>query len=272
MTQINLHHTIGVVVILLAILGCVLPAQTIQPTAGIDPNAIETSIVGTLEVSAQQTEQATLITPTVSLVPTQFPTPKISSLGTSLTYRSDGSTQFTDHTAGMRMVFPTGWLVIRMGEEEYYAAWEKKEIQNPKFLSVYSTIQDQDPKVFRVHALDTRPEYARNGIVTDISVVFQAEETQPLEEWERVFRNQPLPYKEFKFLSSSYPQTNNGMRVLVMEASWLSTDNGTNYGKYVFFSLPSGTVHLDFETSFDHRDVLLPELDQVLNSIEILNP
>lgn len=274
MNQSNFHNTLGGFVILLAIVACVLPSQPTPLAPETNPNLIETAVVGTAQAAAQQTEQASLVTSTPISIPTEtlVATPKISSAGTSLLTLADGSTQFSDHVAGVQMVFPPGWLVVRLGEEEYYAAWEKKEIHSPEFLNVYSRIQDQDPKLFRVHALDTRPGYTLNGIITNISVVFQAGDTQPLEEWEKAFRDQPLPYKGFKFISSSYPQTNNGIRVLVTEASWLNTDGGTNYYRYVFFSLPSGTVHLDFETSFDYKDVMLPELDHVVNSVKLLGP
>jgi hypothetical protein len=274
MNRNHLHQTISIVILLLAMIACARPAQTIQPTAMLDPNAIETSIVGTLEAAANQTEQAGLVATVPAIVPTETLTqvPEISSSGTSLVYPADGSTQFTDYVAGIQMVFPPGWLVVRVGEEEYYATWERKETQSPEFLNMYSMMQDQDPNVFRGHAFDVRPGYMFNGNITDISVVFQADDTQPLKEWEKEFRSQPLPFEGFKIISSSYPQTSNGIPVLVMEASWLNTDGSTNYYRYVFFSVPSGTVHLDFGTSLDYKDVVLPDLDQVVNSIKLINP
>jgi hypothetical protein len=120
MYQNHFRHTIGGSILLLAMIACALPAQTIPPAAKMDPNAMETSIAGTLAASANQTDQASRITSTPSLAPTETltPVPKISSSGTSLVYRADGSTQFIDYVAGAQIDFPSGWLIVRTGEQE----------------------------------------------------------------------------------------------------------------------------------------------------------
>jgi hypothetical protein len=241
----------------------------------MDPFAIESAVAGTAQAAAQQTQQANPIPPTETAAPsaTATSTPKLSNAGTSLLTLADGSTQFIDHVAGVQIVFPALWLVFRVGEPEYYAAWEKPETQNPTFLDIFAATQSQDPNVFRVDALDTRPGYAPDGIATTIGVVFQAGDLHSLEEWQKIAKNEHLPCQGYRFLDSNLVQTSNGIRVLVVEKSCMaSKQDATLYFRYVFFSLPTGTLHIDFETHFDHKDALLPEFDQVANNVTLLNP
>ncbi|HSB01062.1 MAG TPA: hypothetical protein VLE49_10460, partial [Anaerolineales bacterium] len=69
-----------------------------------------------------------------------------------------------------------------------------------------------------------------------------------------------------------YPKTNNGIQVLVTEESCGASGEQAIYYRDTFFRLPSGMMHLDFETGFDNKDVALPEFDQVMNSITLLTP
>jgi hypothetical protein len=268
------RYAVSTFVILLAILACAMPGQTISPAPVIDPNAISTAVAGTAHAAEQQTQQANSLPPTATIVPTNTmtPQPKVSSAGTSLLNLADGSTQFTDHTAGIQVVFPSLWLVFRVGEPEYYAAWEKPETQNPAFSNIFASIQDNDPKIFRGYAFDVRPGHMPNGIATSIGIVFQVD-MRSLEELEQALRNNNLPCEDLKLISSGYQKTNSGLRALVVEKSCRAGgDAGTVYFRYVLFSLPSGTMSLSFETNFEYKDVMLTDFDQVVNSVTILNP
>ena len=117
MPQYRLHHALGGFVILMAVFACALSPQAVQPTSGIDPNAVETAIVGTLQSSGQQTEQVDSMSPTPAL-PAVTSTPKVSLYGTSLWTREDQSAVFVDHKAGIQLVIPAGWLPVRVNEEE----------------------------------------------------------------------------------------------------------------------------------------------------------
>lgn len=253
---------LGLFVILMA--GCGRPAQAI-PT--VDTSARETALAGTA-VAAFGTA-----TPIPSPTETSIPTPKISSAGTSLLRLADGSIQFTDHIAGFQMVFSSIWLVFRVGEPEYYAAWEKPEMQAPEFQNMFTSMQSLDPKNLRVIALDTRPEHRPNGTITGISIISLPGQMTSLEEWERARKNGTNPCVGFKFIASSYQQTTNGIRILVTEESCSGgAGKGTVYDRDVYFNRATGTIHLNIETDFDTRDVPLLEFEQVVNSLILLNP
>ena len=272
----HLHHVAGGFVILIAIVACVLPSQTIQSSPGIDPNAIETSIAGTRQASAQQTEQAILNPPTATLIPTvtATPTPKLSFYGTSLSTREDQSAVFEDHKAGIQLIIPAGWLPVRVNEDEYYKAFTLDVVlQNPVFHDHLTRIQDVQLDVVRLDAFDIRPGHIYDNIISDFNVIFEEGDVRSLEKWEQAERKRKFPYTNTKFISSSYPTLDNGTRVLVIEQSWDARGGkGTIYYRGVFFSLPMGTIVLDFYTNSDYKDTVLPDFDQVVNSLTLLNP
>ena len=275
MRQHHLHHIVSGFVILIAIMACALPGQTIQPTSGIDPNAVETAIARTLEASAKQTQQASLI-PSVVPTETLTPVPKISSSGTSLVNLADGSTQFIDYVAGAQMVFPSGWLVVRTGEMEYYAAWEKPETQNPVFLDIFASIQNLDPKVFRLTALDIRPDHMSNDDVPQMEVVFNEGDSRTLNQIRADEVKTHPPLKGYKLLSSTLFETSQGMSALNVEIQWKYTGyaggSATGYRRRVVFEVPSGRMAIDLLIVSDKKDLMMPDFDQVLNSVTFFTP
>lgn len=276
MRQNHLHQTLSGLVILLAIGACVLPGQTIQPAPVTDPNVIGTAVVGTAQAAAEQTEQANPATGTATLVAadTLTPTPKISVSGTSLIVREDQSTLFMDHKAGIQLIIPAGWMALRLNEEEYFKAFDSDVVlQNRDVTDHLAITRDLDPTYFRLDAIDIRPNHTPNGILSYMNVIFQPGDVRSLEQWEQAERDRYHPQADFKFISSSYPQLNNGTRGLVIEQSYAAAEKaGTIYYRGVFFSLPTGTIVLDFYTNFDFKDAILLEFDQVVNSLAPITP
>jgi hypothetical protein len=194
---------------------------------------------------------AKLLTPTPPATPTAVltPTPKVSPLGTSLLTREDGSTQFTDHLAGIQMVFPFGWLAVRVGEPEYYSAWEKQVTQNPIFIDIFAAMQNLDPRVFRVSAFDIRPDHIINDNVSNIDVSFREGDTSSLSAIKANEINYPPPYKRYKLLSWGFFNTSQGIEALNTEIQWEYTNASkevlTAYRRRVIFKVPSGDVTVD---------------------------
>lgn len=274
MHRSHLPHAVSTFVILLAILACALPGQTIQPASTKDPNTISTTVAGTAQAAEQQTQQADLFPPSATVAPTDTmtPTPKISSAGTSLLNLADGSTQFTDHVAGMQMVFPSGWLVVRVGEEEYYAAWEKEEATNPHFQAIFTGIQDVDPKVFRMDALDLRPEHMPKGEISRVEAVFGEGNTWTLEEIKKNETENHPPLTAYKLLSSKLFELPQGIEALNVEIQWQSGETETGYRKSVFFKVPGGNMAVNLIISLDRKELAMPEFDQIISSITLFTP
>jgi hypothetical protein len=61
------------------------------------------------------------------------------------------------------------------------------------------------------------------------------------------------------------------MNTLVIEERWDSVA-GPTYYRGVFFKISSGLLVLDFYSPIDFKDTALPDFDQVVNSLTLLNP
>lgn len=277
MKRDNSKKMVGMLILLLAALACVLPGQTIQTGPITNPDGLQTAIVGTAWAAETQTQQAHVsIMPTSIPADTSTPTAKVSSVRTCLEYLEDGSTRFTDYVAGVQIVFPAHWLVVRVGEQEFYDAGGKPETQNPRFLDVFTSMQNLDPKVFRMTALDTRPDRLLYNDITRLDVVFDEGDRRTLKELRADQIAHHPPYKGYKLLSSQTFKTAQGLEALNMETR-AKTSNGASvtgfaYQRRILFKVPGGSMALDLHIVMDKKDLTMPDFDQVLNSIILIIP
>jgi hypothetical protein len=256
--------------LILTIAAC---ARTTQPIT--NPSSVETALASTARALAKQTETANPITATPSLTPTETltPTPKISLNGTSLVIRDDQSALFTDHELGFQLTIPTGWLPVRINEDEYYKAFTLDIVlENPTIVDFMTKIQNQDSNYVRLTAIDIQPGHVVNGMISGITVVLQPDNEKTLEEWAKVKPSGANQLQGYQLLSSQFQQTASGTRILVWERSWDSTMGGKIYSKRIFFGLPAGILTINFETDRDSKDALLPDFEQVVNNFTLLNP
>jgi hypothetical protein len=250
-------------VLLLLLIGCGKP----QPAPITNPPGVETSLAGTARAFAKQTETANGFTVTLT------PTPKISLNGTSLIFNKDQSALFIDHKAGIQLTIPAGWMVFRVNEQEYYDAFTSEVVlANPALSDRLTQIQDVNLDHYRLEAFDIREGHIPNGIISDMNVIFQPGDMRSLEQWAKAEGNRKSPFKNYRLTSMGYPQTADGTRVLVIEQTWSKDQSSKVFHRAVFFSLPTGTVVLDFYTNNAFKDTVLPEFEQVVNSLQVFNP
>jgi hypothetical protein len=277
MTHKHSSQLLGAFIFLLAALACVIPSQAVQPVPTLGPGAVETAIASTALAAETQTQQALITsTPTSSPTATFTPTPKVSNVGTYLENLEDGSTRFTDSVAGVQMVFPAQWLAVRVGEQEFYDAWGKPEMQHPRFLDVFRSIQNLDPKIFRLTAFDIRPDRLLYNDITRVSVVFDQGNVKTLKELRRDEINNHPPYKGYKVLSSQTFTTAQGLEALNVEIRAKSSNGasvtGWTYRRRVMFNVPGGSMAMDLIIVMDKKDLTMPDFDQVLSSIVLITP
>ena len=245
------------------------------PTPITNPPGVETSLASTALAFAKQTEQANpfTATPSPTLTQTLTPTPQTSLHGTSLTMRQDGSALFVDHKAGVQMVIPRGWMPMRVNEDEYYKAFTSDVVlANPVLSERLTIIQDSDLTYFRLEAFDIREGHIVNDIISDINVIFEPGDTRSLDKWAQAEGNNRKPFKNFKLTSMGYRNTTDGTRVLVIEQTWSKDQSNKIFYRGVFYSLPTGTLVLDFYTNDSFKETVLPDFEQVVNSVVLLNP
>jgi hypothetical protein len=263
---------------LLLIVACAIPGTVSPAVSTADPNALMTIIAATAVSAATQTASS-LVEPVAQPTSTETPlpaatnTPQISSAGTSLLVLEDGTTQFTDHTAGIRLVVPAGWLSLRPNEAEYYKAWESPQVSDPAFADELSELQTMDIAIFRLDALDIRPDHVLYGEISNLAVVFQQDDTRTLEEAAEDDLV-PSPFTDYELISSGFEETADGMPIFVSEKKWVALSGTdelyTTYYRSVSFKLPSGLVALDLITPLDLKDVVLADFEQFVASLVLI--
>jgi hypothetical protein len=269
MNRNGLYLGLSVIVILTAISGCTFSGRKVPTVPTIDPSILATHAAGTAQASAQQTQQASIPT----LIPPTS-TPKVSPItGTSLVVLEDQSTLFTDTKAGVQVTIPPSWLTVRPNEDEYYKAFALDVVlANPEINDRLTKLQSTNADYFRLDAIDTRPDHIVNGIISVMSVNFQPDDFRSLDKWAQAERTKKSPFQGYRFLSSSYRKNADGSLALVIEETWKGSPNGTLYHREIFFSIASGTLVIDIQTNRDLKDTMLPEFEQVINSLTLLKP
>ena len=262
MNRKNLYCFSGLVVMLATITGCGLSGPAV-PT--VDSSARGTALAATALSFGTAT-----FTPAPTETP--IPTPKISVYGTSLIINADQSATFIDHKAGIQLTIPAGWLPIRVNEDEFYKAYSLDVVvQNPAIADRLTTTQSANLDFHRLDAIDIRDGHIPNGIITVINVVFQENDRRSLEDLYKAESRRKKPFFGYKFITANYPYLDDGTRVLQIEEKW-DGETGVIYYRGVFFSLPSGAFALDFYTDMDFKDTVLPDFEQVIKSLTLLNP
>jgi hypothetical protein len=245
--------------------GCGQPVQAV-PT--IDSSARETALAGTALAFGTATPSPT---PTETPVPTAV----VSSQGTSLVIGEDQTTLFTDHKAGIQLTFPAGWLALRVGEPEFYGAWENEITKSPVFVNVFAAMQDSDLAQFRVSVIDIREQVTYENF-SKMEVVFAPDDKRGLNEVRVVQAKKFSILKDYKLLSSTLTKTPDGLDTAIIEFQWesISPENVTimGYHKEMIIKVPTGTVSIQLFTGLDQKDILLPVFDQVLGSLIFLTP
>jgi hypothetical protein len=249
----------------LALVAC---QRSAQPTQPLFSDAQLTSIASTAQASLLQTQAAYTPTP---IPPTS--TPKVSAISSSsLALHEDRTTLFVDHKAGIQLILPADWLTVRVNEDEYYKAYALEPVINNKDITDRLTqFQSTNPDFFRLAAIDVQVDHDADGVVPDITVIFQKDDNRTLEAWLQAERGAKKPIQGYKFLSSTYQKTANFKCVLIIEESWNIGKDGTAYYRGVFFNLPTGAVVLDFQLNKKFKDELLPVFMQVVDSLTLLN-
>jgi hypothetical protein len=267
----SLLHSIVFVSLLLSIMsGC---GRSVPPPI-VNPPAVETSLASTARALAKQTEAANPVTATPSPTATETltPTPRISVNGTTLSMNEDGSALFTDYKAGIQLIIPMGWLPLRVNEEEYYQAFTSEiASSNPAINKRLTEIQDADLNTFRLDAIDVREGHTVNGVLSDMYVIFYPGDARSLEQVAEAEGKKKSAFKNHLFLNRGYPKTADGTRTLVTDRTWTQNQTQKIFQRSVFFSLPAGVLVLNLYSNNDFKDTVLPDFEQVVNSVTPLD-
>jgi hypothetical protein len=296
----NSRRTFFIALTFLAtITACAMPGLT-TPSAPIlaptvDTGLIETMVAGTVSADITQTEQArptSTVTPTFtatsaatftasvtpSPAPTETPTAKTSLSQSTLTKQADGSMLFTDDRAGYEIKLPAGWLAVRINEQEYQDAFSLGEAANANFQQSLLSVQNENPNVLRLFALDTQAAHIQNDFVTDMRFVFNEQKNISLNsdaDLQAIAKGIPASAVVFRFEVTLVKiiTSASGMQLGVIEAkSSFTNPAGADvplYQKQIFFNTKNGTQLIAFTTVSDLKETLLPAFDSMLETIKL---
>ncbi|MDO9300191.1 MAG: hypothetical protein Q7T89_02365 [Anaerolineales bacterium] len=289
----NNKRTFFIALMFLAtITACVVPglptasAPVFAPT--VDTSRIATMVAGTVSAAIAQTEQAqpTATPPPTSAVtsaptsaPTETPTPQASVSQSALTKQEDGSTLFADERAGYEIKLPTGWLAVRINEQEYLDAFWLEETANTHIQQSLLNVQAEDPNVLRLLAIDTQAAHIQNEFVTDIRFVLDEQKTISLNsdaDLQAIAEKIPASATVFRFEVTSVKivTSASGTQFGVIEAkSSFTNTTGAEvsiYQKQVFFNVKAGTQSISLTTVADLKETLLPAFDAMLETVKIV--
>jgi hypothetical protein len=143
---------------------------------------------------------------------------------------------------------------------------------NPAIGERLTQIQDANLDNFRLDAIDIRDGHTVNGILTDMNVNFYPGDARSLEQMAEAEGKKKSAFKNYLFLNRGYPKTPDGTRTLVIDRTWTQDQTKKMFQRSVFFSLPTGALVLNLYANKEFKDTVLPDFDQVVNSLTPLKP
>jgi hypothetical protein len=272
---------------LLAMLACVLPAvPVLQPAPTVqvlDGAALATIVSGTAAALSAQTAQAMptpVPTATVELpAPTIQPTAFVSTAGSSLSKRPDGSTVFVDQRGGYQLVVPSGWLAVRINEQEFFDALTFLENNEPGIQRSLNSMRGQDPSRFRLYALDTQSGHVIGGFVTNMNFLWDALAALSLEtdadlQAEAESLRTVIPGLEL--LTVEVQITPSGLQYGLLSTRWpAQTVAGASvmvFQKQAYVKFALGRLVITLSTIEELKDAVLPAFDAMIREIGLAAP
>ena len=266
-----------IIIGLLLVLACTItPSVAPQPASTADPNQFATIVAGTAAVLMEQTA---LAKPTI-IIPTETPfietTPTRPSTGSVLTEQSDGTTYFADAVTGLEMTIPSGWMAIRIGEAEYYRAWESDESKRFDFTDMLTNLSRLDPNKVRLVALDIQEGHLQHQVSTNI--ILQTGHAYTLEEGiENHLTHHRAIFDNVKVISQNSGEIFPGIPAISLEVTYdgISFSSGEivrAYENLIFFTANGQVTSIKLETLDELRTTVSPQFQQIITGLVFYTP
>ncbi len=261
------HNFVRPSVFLIVIISFV--ALACKATAGIpNPFATETASPTTTPTSTPTDTPS----PTPTLTATPLPT------GTLKQVQPDGTTLFTDYDNKYEVVFPAGWTAISLTPDDLNNLFGYASKTNPELENTISALKSMDPKIFRIFAFDFRKDHMINGFASSINIAAQDNNIMNGMSLQNLVdtTTQSLPqiYKGMKVISSKVTTGPSNIPLGVIETN-MSIKSGTGsrvpvYEQLVIIKMPEVVVTITIAVPTSSRANILPEFQEVIDSIKIL--
>ncbi|MBI3153430.1 MAG: hypothetical protein HYZ21_14960 [Chloroflexi bacterium] len=277
----NMRRALFTALILLTtILACAVPGLPAASQPAPTPDTrLDMMVAETVSAALAQTQQAVptpTAPPTSTPEPTATPTPEEDSSGSALTKADDGYTLFADFNAGYEISVPTGWLAVRINQQEYLDAWLLPELTNPALQRSLSSIENLNPDELRLFALDIQEGHAETGFVTNINFLWNEQDDMSLEDdtdLKEIAATLPVALPGLELLSTEISATSNGIPIgMITSKTPATTLEGVGiviFQKQVFVKVRVGTLSITLSTTEELRDTILPTFDAMVESINV---
>jgi hypothetical protein len=263
----------GGIVLLLAIIACVLPGQTLFPALAptANPAQIETFVAGTLQANATQTA-------TAQFVPTETP---VGMTGTTIEQAQDGTTKYIDYDGAFEITFPVGWLALHPNSDEFNSSLSGEGAANAMLHDQMTSDQaGYDAEFDRLYAYILRPDIEKNVILGFSKLAWDSEDTNPInnDTMGKVVDDLETSGVIPTFRASVVQLQQEGDITMIEIGGRWSMSDGQG-GTILFFSTayffkpsPGSTVRIIFTVLLDYRDRISPDMEAIIKSIKIIEP
>jgi len=263
---------------------CVVPGMTTStPLSTPTPDArLEIMVAETVSAALHMTEQVLVPTQEPTQTPTALPLPSptiilatpTQSAESVLDKSTDGTSIFTDLLGKYTLTVPMQWVTFRRNAPEFDILLTLPEMNNPAIQRSLETIQALDPNLFRLFALDLNEEHIDGGFVTNINVLWDAQQELSLDDKSDLEEiAAALPGTIHGVVVDVQPTKNNLPYGMIITQTPATTADGVSiviYQKQVFFDLKIGTLSITLSTTGKWRETVEPSFDAVIDSFVIL--
>jgi hypothetical protein len=239
------------------------------------------SLLATETPTPTSTFTPTIIpSPTSTSIPTSTPTVEPLPTGASAEEQADGSTLFIDYDNQYQLTIPENWLVLPLSSEDIVDILEKVAEENPDFEEIAKTFAQLDPDVIRVIALNQDFKYTTEGFSTNLTITAIEDNlmsSMPLD-FVTGAMEESLKQQGATVVSESQPayQNANGVEIgsfeFQQEAPTVTGARVKIQSKILVFQSNGKLLMVQLAVPQQFVDELIPALDQIANTIELIVP
>jgi hypothetical protein len=189
----------------------------------------------------------------------------------------NASTIFVDERAGYQITTPAAWLIMRVNGQEYLDAKDLAEAADANIQKSLLSIQNENPHILRLFAIDAQEGHIRNEFVTTMKFIWDENNSISLENDEALKASAIQLTKTtpgLEVLSTRLITTANKIPIGLIETK-STTRNSSGADKIVFqkqaiFNVAKGKMTVTLSTVEDLKAILFPIFDAMLETVKIV--
>ena len=218
-------------------------------------------------------------TPSPTATATETPSPTPVPTGAITEEQADGSTLFTDYDNNYQFTIPEAWLVIPLSSDDLSDILQGLSEENPQLKEIAATFAQLDPDVIRVMAMNRDIKYTVNGFSTNLTVT--------------AIEDKLMSAMPMDFVTGAVEESlkQGGATIVPNEALAADNANGVEIGvlefqkttptatgasvqahsKILIFNAGAKMIMIQIATPKQYAGEILPVLDQILDTIQLLD-